>query len=260
MRPTILLTNDDGVQAEGLLMLIEAIKGLGDIVVVAPTVQQSGASHAITFDKPVRLKEVSHRPSLSIFECDGTPVDCVKIAIDKVLTSKPLICLSGINNGTNESINVLYSGTMSAAIEAGIEGIPAAGISLASNSEQVYDFNAAKKYARLIAMKMISHPIDQHLVLNVNIPALPIKEIKGIKICNQGEGKYSDKFYEREDPFRKKYYWLYGVLEKFNKSTEDDIYALSNGFVSIVPIHIDLTHHHHKTILKQQWKIHDKKR
>src|SRR3982750_2424564 len=171
-QPIILITNDDGITAPGIQSLVESVKGLGKIVVVAPDKPQSGMGHAITIGQPLRLQRVHTFGDIEAYSCTGTPVDCVKLAVDKVLHRKPDICLSGINHGANHSINVIYSGTMSAAVEAAIESIPSAGFSLLDHSIDA-DFAGARKYARLVVQEMLETPQDKHTVLNVNFPPLP---------------------------------------------------------------------------------------
>src|SRR6187397_1289912 len=192
-KPVILITNDDGVSAPGIRNLVEAVKDLGKIIVVAPDKPQSGMGHAITIGSPLRLHPVNFFDGIEAYQCTGTPVDCVKLAVDKVLHRKPDLCLSGINHGANHSINVIYSGTMSAALEAAIESIPSVGFSLLDFSIDA-DFTAAKKYARIIVEKMLKTKLDKHAVLNVNIPALPEDQIRGIKICKQAYAKYEEDF------------------------------------------------------------------
>src|SRR5215204_3393258 len=173
-KPVILITNDDGITAPGIKNLIEAVKDLGKVVVVAPDKPQSGMGHAITIGVPLRLNKVNVFEGIEAYQCSGTPVDCVKLAVDKVLHHKPDICLSGINHGANHSINVIYSGTMSAAVEAAIESIPSAGFSLLDYSIEA-DFTGARKYVRLVVEKMLTTKLEKHTVCNVNIPALPVE-------------------------------------------------------------------------------------
>src|SRR6195952_3444505 len=178
-RPTILITNDDGVTAPGIKALIEAVKDMGDVTVVAPDKAQSGMGHAITIGHPLRMTQLHNLyEGVQVWQTNGTPVDCVKLAVDKILHRKPDICLSGINHGANHSINVIYSGTMSAAVEAAIESIPSIGFSLLDYSIEA-DFTAARKYVRLLTMKMLQMPLDKHMILNVNIPPVAPELIKG---------------------------------------------------------------------------------
>src|SRR4051812_38811928 len=203
--PVILITNDDGITAPGIRNLIEAVKDLGKVVVVAPDKPQSGMGHAITIGVPLRLHKVNFFENIEAYSCTGTPVDCVKLAVDKVLHRKPDLCLSGINHGANHSINVIYSGTMSAAVEAAIESIPSAGFSLLDYSIEA-DFSGARKYARIIVERMLSEKQDKHTVLNVNFPPLPPEHLKGLMVCRQAYAKYEEDFVERQDPHGKMYY------------------------------------------------------
>ena len=240
--PLILVTNDDGITAPGIRHLVESVKNLGRVVVVAPDKPQSGMGHAITIGFPLRIHKVHFMEGVEAWTCSGTPADCVKVAVDKVLKAKPDICLSGINHGANHSINVIYSGTMSAAIEASIENIPAAGISLLDLSIEA-DFTGAKKYARLIVEKMLSKKTGNHFCLNVNIPKGDASLIKGIKVCKQAYAKYDEDYKERKDPSGKKYYWLTGTFQNFDKAKDTDVWALDNNYVSIVPVQYDLTNY-----------------
>ncbi|MBL0070042.1 MAG: 5'/3'-nucleotidase SurE [Chitinophagaceae bacterium] len=252
-RPVILITNDDGVTAPGIMNLVEAVKDLGKIVVVAPDKPQSGMGHAITIGQPLRLHKIHSIDNVETWSCTGTPVDCVKLAVDKVLHRKPDLCLSGINHGANHSINVIYSGTMSAAVEAAIESIPSAGFSLLDYRIDA-DFTGARKYVRLIAEKMLKTKLDKHTVLNVNIPAVAPELLKGFKICKQAYAKYVEDFIERNDPHGRHYYWLTGEFVNFDKSKDTDVWALANNYVSVVPVQFDLTNYVLKSKLEKIWK------
>jgi 5'-nucleotidase len=247
-QPVILITNDDGVTAPGIRNLAEAVKDLGKIVVVAPDKPQSGMGHAITIGFPLRMQQVHVMDGIETWQTTGTPVDCVKLAVDKVLHRKPDICLSGINHGANHSINVIYSGTMSAAIEASIESIPSIGFSLLDYSMEA-DFTGSRKYVREIVQKVLAmKKVDKHLCLNVNIPKAPVELLKGIKVCRQAYAKYEEDFDERKDPTGKKYYWLTGEFKNFDKGRDTDVWALKNNYVSVVPVQFDLTNY----VLKKQ--------
>jgi len=252
-KPVILITNDDGIMAPGIMNLVEAVKDLGKIIVVAPDKPQSGMGHAITIGHPLRLQKVNVFGDIEAYSCTGTPVDCVKLAVDKILHRKPDLCLSGINHGANHSINVIYSGTMSAAVEAAIESIPSAGFSLLDYSIEA-DFSGARKYARIIVEKMLATAQDKHTVLNVNFPPLPPDHLKGIMICRQAYAKYEEDFMERLDPHGRKYYWLTGEFVNFDKGKDTDVWALANGYVSVVPVQFDLTHYDLKAKLEKLWK------
>ena len=252
--PTILITNDDGITAPGIRNLIEAVKGLGKIVVVAPDKPQSGMGHAITIGQPLRMHKLDMFEGIESWQTSGTPVDCVKLAVDKVLHRKPDLCLSGINHGANHSINVIYSGTMSAAMEASIESIPSIGFSL-MNFNYEADFEASKFYVRKIVSSLLKKKMDKHMLLNVNIPSAPMELIKGVKICRQAYAKYQEDFLQRKDPQGKKYYWLTGAFVNFDKGTDTDVWALENNYVSVVPVQFDLTNYKLKQELEKKWKI-----
>jgi len=253
-KPVILVTNDDSISAQGIKALVEAVKDLGKVIVVAPDKPQSGMGHAITLGQHLRLQKAHIVDGVEAYTCSGTPVDCVKLAVDKVLHRKPSICLSGINHGANHSINVIYSGTMSAALEASIESIPSIGFSLLDLSNEA-DFTAAQHYARIIVKQLLADKnLDKHLCLNVNIPNVKTELIKGIKICKQSYAKYDEKFIERTDPHGKKYYWLTGEFVNFDKSKDTDVWALKNNYVSVVPVQFDLTNHLLKEKLSKKWK------
>ncbi|MEI6946863.1 5'/3'-nucleotidase SurE [Paraflavisolibacter sp. H34] len=252
--PVILVTNDDGITAPGIHNLVEAVKDLGKVIVVAPDKPQSGMGHAITIGVPLRLNKVNAFEGIESYQCTGTPVDCVKLAVDKILHHKPDICLSGINHGANHSINVIYSGTMSAAVEAAIESIPSVGFSLLDYSLEA-DFTAARKYAHMIVKQMLSTKLDKHTVLNVNFPKARVDEIKGIKVCRQAYAKYEEDFIERLDPHGRKYYWLTGEFVNFDEGTDTDVWALANNFVSLVPVQFDMTHYSLKQNIEKNWRF-----
>jgi 5'-nucleotidase len=252
-KPVILITNDDGITAPGIRNLVEAVRDLGKIVVVAPDKPQSGMGHAITIGNPLRLHKVSLIEGVEAWQCTGTPVDCVKLAVDKVLHRKPDLCLSGINHGANHSINVIYSGTMSAAVEAAIESIPSVGFSLLDYSIEA-DFSGSRKYVRIIVEKLLKKKLDKHMVLNVNIPALSPDTIKGIKVCRQAYAKYEEDFIERNDPNGRRYYWLTGEFVNFDKGKDTDVWALANGYVSVVPVQFDLTNYVLKAKIEKLWQ------
>jgi 5'-nucleotidase len=252
--PVILITNDDGILAPGIFNLVEAVKDLGKVVVVAPDKPQSGMGHAITIGHPLRLQPATIFEGVEAWSCSGTPVDCVKLAVDKVLHRKPDICLSGINHGANHSINVIYSGTMSAAVEAAIESIPSAGFSLLDHSVEA-DFSGARKYARLVVQQMLKTKLDKHTVLNVNIPAIDSELIRGVRICKQAYAKYEEDFIERSDPNGKKYFWLTGEFVNFDKGRDSDVWALEHNYVSVVPVQFDLTNYVLKSKLEKTWKF-----
>jgi len=242
-KPLILVTNDDGVTAPGIRALIDVMKTIGEVVVVAPDSPQSGMGHAITINSTLHLQQINIDNSIDKeYSCSGTPADCVKIAINEILDRKPDLCVSGINHGSNSSINVIYSGTMSAAIEAGIEGIPAIGFSNLNHSWKT-NFDASKKYAKIIAKNVLDHGLKTGVVLNVNIPDLEDSKIKGVKICRQAKANWKEAFDKRQTPQGKDYYWLSGVFENYDEGKDTDEWALENGYISVVPVQFDLTAH-----------------
>jgi 5'-nucleotidase len=251
---TILVVNDDGITSPGIRALVNAVKHLGRVVVVAPDKPQSGMGHAITIGHPLRLTRTNTFEGVESYQCSGTPVDCVKLAVDKVLHKKPDICLSGINHGANHSINVIYSGTMSAALEAAIEGIPSIGFSLLDHSIEA-DFSGAVQYIPGIVEQVVRRrKMDKHFCLNVNVPAVAPELLKGIKVCKQAYAKYEEEFAERDDPHSKKYYWLTGEFVNFDKGRDTDVWALKNNYISIVPVQFDLTHYALKSKLEKVFK------
>ena len=251
--PIILITNDDGVTAPGIAALVAAVKGLGRIIVVAPDGPRSGMGHAVTIGDPLRLDKVDQFEGVETWQCSCTPVDCVKLAKDKILHRKPDLCLSGINHGANHSINIIYSGTMSAAMEAAIEGIPSAGFSLLDFRFDA-DFTVAKSVARGIAERMLQGSLPPHTLLNVNIPKGPAANYKGMRICRQAHAKWAEEFEKRTDPRGREYYWMTGRFIYLDEGTETDSEALKSGYVSIVPVQLDFTNHQLKSQLQAVWK------
>lgn len=252
-KPLILITNDDGITAPGIRALVNAMKALGDVVVVAPDKPQSGMGHAITINSTLRLHEVK-QDGLTEYACSGTPVDCVKIAIDKIIVDrKPDLLVSGINHGANSSINVIYSGTMSAAVEGAIEGIPSIGFSLCNYSIEA-DFTAAAHFAGIIAKNVLEHGLPDGVCLNVNIPDVPLDIIKGVRVCRQAKALWQEEFDERKDPYGRKYYWLTGKFVDLDGGEDTDVFALENNYVSVVPTQFDLTAHNAISEMKK-WEM-----
>lgn len=243
-RPLILITNDDGITAPGIRALISVMKEIGDIIVVAPDKPQSATGHSITINNTLYLNEISDKDAdFRELSCSGTPVDCVKLAVTEILKRKPDLCVSGINHGSNSSINVIYSGTMSAAVEAGIEGIPAIGFSLLDYSWNA-DFSQCKKFIKKIALEVLEKGLPDGVVLNVNIPKLQETDIKGIRICRQAKAVWQEKFDKRQTPQGRDYYWLTGEFVNHDKGDDTDEWALENGFISMVPVQFDMTAHY----------------
>lgn len=238
----ILVVNDDGITAPGIKALIEVMQEIGEVTVVAPDSPQSGMGHAITIGKPLRLDKIQLYDGIEMYKCSGTPVDCVKLAVNKIFKGrKPDICVSGINHGLNHSINVLYSGTMSAAVEGAIEQIPSIGFSL---DDYTWDanFEHTKKYIKEIALKVLENGLQSGTLLNVNFPNS--ENLKGIKICRQANAKWAEEFDERQDPYKRNYYWLTGVFQSKDLGEDSDVWALANNYVSVTPVQFDMTAHH----------------
>ncbi len=242
-RPLILVSNDDGITAPGIRSLVDAIKHLGEVVIVAPDSPQSAMGHAVTISKPLRLDKTDIYGDILAYQCSGTPADCVKLAVDKVLHRKPDLMVSGINHGSNSSINILYSGTMSAAMEAAIEGIPAVGFSLCDFAYDA-DFSLAKKIATRIAGNILSNGLPAATLLNVNIPKVSEADFMGVRVCRQAVAKWKEEFDERLDPNGRKYFWLTGKFVNNDKGDDTDEWALANNYASVVPVQFDLTAHY----------------
>ncbi|MBC7745503.1 MAG: 5'/3'-nucleotidase SurE [Flavobacterium sp.] len=251
-KPRILVVNDDGIDAPGIRALIEVMQELGEVTVVAPDSPQSGMGHAITIAKPLRLDKVDLYKGVDMYKSSGTPVDCVKLAVNIVFKGKkPDLCVSGINHGLNNSINVIYSGTMSAAVEGAIESIPSIGFSLDDFTYEA-DFSHCKKYIKVIASQVLQHGLQPGTLLNVNFPKGA--GINGIKICRQANAKWAEDFDKRLDPHKRNYYWLTGVFQNNDHGQDTDVWALENGYVSLVPVQFDMTAHHTIPVLNS-WDL-----
>ncbi len=241
MKPLILVTNDDGIVAPGIRVLVEEMKQLGEVVVVAPDSPQSAKGHAITLMSPIRLNKVDVFDGVESYECSGTPADCVKIAKSVILADRKIdLCVSGINHGSNASVNIIYSGTMSAAMEASLEGIHSIGYSL-EDFDYDADFSPCRPIVRQISAWILENGMKNTKLLNVNFPKTEGGPYKGIKVCKQSEGYWSEKYHIAEDPRGEKYYWLTGEFINQDNDSNTDKVALSNGYVSVVPSHHDLT-------------------
>jgi 5'-nucleotidase len=246
-RPVILVTNDDGIMAPGIRHLIKLMRTLGDVIVVAPDKPQSGMGHAITVSTPLRMEKVVIDANDIEYSCSGTPVDCVKLAVSKILFGKPDLLVSGINHGSNASINVIYSGTMSAAVEGSIENIPSIGFSILDYSFDA-DFRPADDFILSVCRKVLKNGVPARTCLNVNIPV--VKKIKGVKLCRQAQAHWADDYEARKDPHHKNYYWLTGEFINDDKGKDSDQWALNNGYISVVPVQYDFTAYHALTELK----------
>lgn len=248
-RPLILITNDDGYQAKGIKNLTEAMKEIGDVVVVAPNGPRSGMSGAITSLEPIRHHLISKEEGVTIYACSGTPVDCVKLGVSEILDRKPDLLVSGINHGSNASICVLYSGTMGAAMEGAILGIPSIGFSLLDHDADA-DFSHTHKITKAISEEVLKTSLPENVCLNVNIPDARTGS-KGIKVCAQAAGRFVKEFKKSTDGSEREIFWLTGYFENSNPSDNTtDEWALANGFTSVVPITIDMTSHKHLNEMK----------
>lgn len=242
-RPVILVTNDDGVFAPGIRHLSAIARQFGEVIVVAPDKPQSGMGHAITINSTLHLQRTHYHDVPREYSCSGTPVDCVKMAVNHLLPEKPDLVLSGINHGSNSSINVIYSGTMSAAIEGALEGCSSVGFSLCDYSIEA-DFTPTTPFIEKIIRYALEHPLPQGTCFNVNFPKLPAELIRGIKVVRQSKANWVERFDERQDPYGRSYYWLTGEFVNFEPKAEDtDEWALKSGYVSVVPTQVDLTAH-----------------
>lgn len=242
-KPLILVINDDGITAPGVRTLISIMNTIGEVVVVAPDSPQSGMGHAITVNSTLYVERVTidDGPQKE-YSCSGTPADCVKLGVREILKRKPDLCVSGINHGSNSSINVIYSGTMSAAVEAGIEGIPAIGFSLLDYNWNA-NFEHTKTFIKTITENTLKHGLPKGVVLNVNIPNVTKTDIKGIRICRQAMANWVEEFDKRKNPHGKTYYWLTGKFVNLDKGEDTDEWALANNYISVVPVQFDLTAH-----------------
>ena len=256
-RPLILVSNDDGITSPGIRHLIEAMIQLGEVVVVAPDSPQSGMGHAITIGNTLRIDKSDLFPGVEAWQCSGTPADCVKIAKHHILKDRrPDLVVSGINHGANTSVSILYSGTMSAAIEAAMEGLPAIGFSLCEYGWEA-NFEHTLPYLISIAKEALTKGIPEGVALNVNFPAKQAEPIKGIKICRQAIAKWQEEFDQRKDPNNRDYYWLMGNFVNLDKGDDTDIAAIEKNYISIVPSTFDLTAHHAMAGMNKNWDIVD---
>jgi 5'-nucleotidase len=256
-RPLILVSNDDGITAPGIAQLVRVVSDLGaEVVVVAPDSPQSGMGHAITIGQPMRLTENRVFGSgIEAYQCSGTPADCVKIAKHHVLKDRtPDLVVSGINHGSNASVNVLYSGTMSAAIEAAIEGLPAVGFSLGDYGHDA-DFSHVGPWVRQVCELALGQGIPAGTALNVNIPKNTGQPLAGLRLCRQARAKWNEEFDTRLDPYKRPYHWLVGTFVNLDQGTDTDEWALAHGYVSVVPCQFDLTAYRGLEMLSQAWQL-----
>ncbi len=251
----ILITNDDGLYATGLKTLLDVMDEFGKVVLVSTIESMSGMSQALTVKTPLRVKLLEETDRRRIYNCNGTPTDSIKLAVNQLVERRPDWVVSGINHGSNASVSVLYSGTMAAAIEGCLYGINSVGFSL-NDLSRTPDFTVCKKYIRIVMETLSSEPLPQGVCLNVNIPAIPENEIKGIMICRQARGNWKEEFEKRKDPMGKTYYWLTGLFQNHEPEARDtDQWALENGYVSVEPVSVDMTAHWYVGKLKEQFGL-----
>ena len=249
----ILCTNDDGLYAPGLRVLFETMEEFGKVVVVSTMEGQSGMSQALTVRIPLRVKLLEENDKHRIYSCNGTPTDSIKLAVNQLLDRLPDFVVAGINHGANASVSVLYSGTMAAALEGCLYGITSAGFSLNSFSREA-DMSACKEYIRIVMKSLLAEPLPPGICLNVNIPAVDGREIKGIRICRQSKGNWKEEFEKRKDPMGRTYYWLTGFYNNHEPEAEDtDEWALRNNYVSVVPVTVDMTAHGYLEKLRERF-------
>ncbi len=254
-KPLILVSNDDGITSPGIAKLVSLMHELGEVIVVAPDSPQSGMGHAITVGDTLRLFENKIFKDIAAYECSGTPADCVKLAKHHILKDrKPDLVVSGINHGSNTSISVLYSGTMSAAIEAAIEGTPAIGFSVCDYDHDA-DMSHADEHILKIADQALKKGMPKGIALNVNIPPKQNQKIRGIKICRQANARWEEDFDQRVDPNGRKYFWMVGNFVNHDKGEDNDEWAIAQNFISVVPCQFDLTGHHAISILNDEWEL-----
>jgi 5'-nucleotidase len=253
--PLIVVSNDDGITAKGIAHLVACMRQLGEVLVVAPNSPQSGMGHAITIHDPLKIYRSDIFDGIEAYECSGTPADCIKLAKNYLLQGRvPDLVVSGINHGSNASVSVLYSGTMSAAVEAAIEGLPAIGFSLCDYDHDA-DFSHTTEWVMRIARQALEHGIPKGTALNVNFPAKAQGAIKGAKICRQAKGKWQENFDARVDPYGRKYLWLTGHFVNEDKGEDTDIWAIDHGYASVVPVTSDMTAHHNIATLNNEWDL-----
>lgn len=245
-RPRILITNDDGIYADGIYALWEAMQELGDVTVVAPDTEKSAVGHSITIADPIRIQEISRSGGFNGFAVDGTPADCVKIAVHSILDEIPDVIVSGINAGANVGMSIIYSGTISAATEGTILDIPSIAISFDSIKEG--DLTGSQAVAKKMVTTILDKGIPRGTLLNVNVPNLPANQIKGYQITRQGNIYFEDRFERREDPRGQFYYWMTGKIINPDTTLESDGQAISEGYVSVTPVHFKMTN---ETFMKE---------
>ncbi len=254
-KPLILVSNDDGISANGIRLLVALMKALGEVIVVAPDSPQSGMGHAITVGNTLRLNESHIFDEVKAYQCSGTPADCVKIAKGFILKGrKPDLVVSGINHGSNTSISVIYSGTMSAALEGAIEDIPSIGFSVCDYLPEA-DITHVKNHVLRISKQVLKTGLPKGVALNVNFPKKRGEPIRGIKVCRQTRAKWQEVFDRRIDPAGREYFWLTGDFVNQDKGEDHDEWAIANNYTAVVPVTFDLTAYHAIGVLNKEWEI-----
>ncbi len=247
----VLVTNDDGIQSEGLNALFHSISQITEVYVVAPESEKSAVSHALTMHRPLRVDQLSER----VFTVNGTPTDCVVVAMEKLLPERPIALVSGINRGANLGDDITYSGTVSAAIEGTLFGIPSVAISLVySNDEKKLYFETAARFARNLLRYILKRGLPEDTLLNVNVPNLTEEQVKGVKFTRQGKRVYDNAIHETFDPWGRKHYWIGGGTPSWQEGNDTDFNAVSKGYISITPVHLDLTNYEALEYIKSNWK------
>jgi 5'-nucleotidase len=248
--PIILVTNDDGINSEGLMALYRVMGDIADAYIVAPDREKSAVSHTLTMHRPLRVEEVKEK----IHTVNGTPTDCVVVAVEKVLPEKPVMVISGINRGANLGDDITYSGTVSAAIEGTIFGIPSVAVSTILTNEKDICFETAASFSGRLVRFVLQHGLPPDTILNVNVPDLPEDEVKGIKFTRQGKRVYDNAIHETLDPWGRKHFWIGGGIPSWEEGNDTDFNAVTNGYISITPIHLDLTNYEALTYLRGNWR------
>ena len=249
----ILVTNDDGVHSQGLISLFKTMQEIGDAYMIAPDRERSAVSHALTMHKPLRVKQLHDH----VYSISGTPTDCVAVAVNKILPEKPAFIVSGINKGANLGDDISYSGTVSAAIESTIMGIPAFAVSLVIPQKPALplNFDVASRFAGEIGRYILDNSLPYDTLLNVNVPDIPLKSVKGIKFTRQGKRVYEGSVHETFDPHGEKHYWIGGGTPFWEHGEDTDIQAILENYISITPIHLDLTNYEAMNFLKERLKL-----
>jgi 5'-nucleotidase len=252
-KPQILLTNDDGIDAPGLKSLVECMRAFGELTVIAPKHPMSGVGHAITMRQTIEVEKTTHFWDIPSYSLNGTPADCVKYALAKHFDQKPDLVVSGINHGSNASVNMIYSGTVAAAVEGAFYGIPSVAFS-SLNYDEDADLSSSKQIVKEIIPLILSHSMPRFTLWNVNIPDVDAQKLKGFRFCRQSLAHWQEEFVEDTNENGKQSFWLTGTFVCDDKDESSDIWTLENGYASVVPVYLDLTHHHYLDELKKSIK------